>query len=335
MIVYFNTVRRRRPIREGGELVKLDWPEKKVLRSLPLFPYDPDIDDDPNPRGNSRGGKGMFIRDGELFVGTYHTIHVYDLDLNLKRRISNPLFANIHEICADGEDIWVSSTTIDCALKVNRSGRTLKSWWPREEPLLRARYGLVPLEFDKEADNRLRHLHQELSQQASHTHLNAVCRFGDRTYALLNRQGALVQIAPDVRLVIEDERLRASHSPAIVAAGRQVAICSSFHKEILFYDLENGALARRIRLLAFPEVAALRNEHPDQPFNASIFVRGLECVGPERLLVGISPATILEIDAGGERLLSWFQYGRDVGDAVHGLTHISKQGVPALFRQDA
>jgi hypothetical protein len=47
-----------------------------------------------------------------------------------------------------------------------------------------------------EGDNRLSHLHDELSLQESHTHLNAVCRSRDRTYVLLNRQGLLVQIGP-------------------------------------------------------------------------------------------------------------------------------------------
>lgn len=321
MIVYFSTVRRKRPIREGGEVVKLDWAAKRVLRALPVYPSDPDIEDDPNPRGNSRGGKGLLVRGGEVLVGTYHTLLVFDADLNLKRRIAHNLFVNLHEICADGDDLWVSSTTIDCALKVDRRGRTLKSWWPREEPSLRARFGLAPLAIDKQADNRLLHLCAELGQQPGHTHLNAVCRGGGRTYALLNRQGALVEIEPEVRVALEDERLRNSHSPVVSADGRQAILCSSFHREILFYDLASGALARRIRLLDFPEVAALKEQFPDQPFNAALFVRGLELIGPERLLVGVSPAAILEIDAAAGRLLGLFRYGGDVGDAVHGLAH--------------
>ncbi len=319
MIVYFSTVRRKRPIREGGEIVKLDWTAKRVLKALPVFPSDPDIAEDPNPRGNSRGGKGILVRGGEVFVGTYHTLLAFDSDLNLKRRVGNNLFVNIHEIGADGDDLWVSSTTIDCALKVDMSGRTLKSWWPREEPLLRARFGLTPLVLNKQADNRLLHLHAELGGQESHTHLNAVCCGGGRTYVLLNRQGALVQIEPEVRVVLEDERLRNSHSPVLMDDGRRVAICCSFRKDILFYDLESGALQRRLHLPDFPEVAALQKLHPDEPFNSAIFVRGLELVGPDRLLVGVSPATILEVDAAAHRLLDVFQYSRDVGDAVHGL----------------
>ena len=98
------------------------------MKTLPIFPTDPDIRDDPNPRGNSRGGKGIIIKDKEIYVGSYPTILVFDFDLNLKRRITNNLFANLHEMCFDGDDIWVSATAIDCAVKVNRQGKTLKTW---------------------------------------------------------------------------------------------------------------------------------------------------------------------------------------------------------------
>lgn len=44
MIVYFDTVRRKKPVKEGGELVQLDWSTRKVLKRVPLFPIDPDIE---------------------------------------------------------------------------------------------------------------------------------------------------------------------------------------------------------------------------------------------------------------------------------------------------
>ena len=118
MIVYFDTVKRKRPVNEGGELIQMDWSSKRIINSLPIFPSKPDIHNDPNPRGNSRGGKGIIVSGDEILVGTYHTILVYDHHLNLKRTITNNLFVNIHEISLYGKNIWVSSTAIDCALLV-------------------------------------------------------------------------------------------------------------------------------------------------------------------------------------------------------------------------
>ena len=322
MIIYFDTVKRKRPVKEGGELVKMDWTAKKVLKTVPIYPFDPEIEDDPNPRGNSRGGKGILIPGDELFVGTYHSILVYDLDLNFKRKITNNLFVNIHEMCFSSENIWVSATAIDGAVLVDRQGSTLKTWWPREEPLLQEKFGLRPMEIDKNADNRLKHIHAELSTKEHHTHLNGVIKSAEKTYALLNKLGAVVQVEPVVKIAVEDESIRGAHSPKISRDGRQLILCSSFKKEVLFYDLEKGTLDKRIPLLDFAEIARLHEESPDQPFNQSIFVRGLEIIDQERILVGISPASILEIDIEQFRLLDFYRYSSDVGDAVHGLAYL-------------
>ncbi len=325
MIVYFDTVRRKRPVQEGGELVKLDWTAKRVLKAVPVYPSDPDIDIDPNPRGNSRGGKGIIISGDEIFAGTYHSILVFDPDLNLKRRITNNLFVNIHEMCFAGDDIWVSSTTIDCAIKVTRDGKTVKTWWPREEPALQQKYGLTPMDIDKSADNRLRYIDAELSTAPGHTHLNSVITRGDHTYVLLNQMGALIQIEPELKVVLEDPLLRRAHSPVITADGSRFMLCSSFNHALLIYDRMRGTMINKIDLLDFKEIKNLSRKSPDQPFNKSIFVRGLEIVDKARVLAGIAPAGILEIDVVKNRLLDFYQYSAEVGDAVHGIAHIPNQ----------
>ncbi len=322
MIVYFNTVRRKRPVREGGELVQLDWTTKEIRKKIAISPTDPDIEHDPNPRGNTRGGKGILVTEQEVLAGTYHTILVFDHELNLLRKITNNLFVNIHEMCFAGQNIWVSATTIDCAVLVDPTGKTIATSWPREEKVLQERFGLTPMAIDKTADNRLKYIHAELSTKESHTHLNAVVKYGAQTYILLNRQGAVVRIEPDVRVVIQDEALKGAHSPKISPDGRHITLCSSFTKSILSYDIKTGNLVKKIDLLGFAEVAKLQQDHPDQPYNKSIFVRGLDILDERRILVGISPASILEIDTRQDKLLDLYQYTTDVGDAVHGLAHI-------------
>jgi hypothetical protein len=322
MIIFFDTVKRKRPVKQGGELHKLDWQTKKVIQSIPLFPQDPDIEDDPNPRGNSRGGKGIAISGNELFVGTYHSILVFDHDLQPLRKITNPLFVNIHEICMAGENLWVSSTAIDCAVKVDRQGNTLATWWAREEKLLQERYGLCPMAIDKDGDNRLLHIHGELSAQPHHTHLNSVIKSGDATYVLLNKPGIVVQIEPAVSVVLEDPAIRGAHSPIISPEGDRLLLCSSFRRAVLVFDLKSKKKMRQIDLLDFARVDDLYRRQPDQPFNQSIFVRGLEIVDKKTILAGISPAAVLEIDIDRGRLLDLYQHSEDVGDAVHGLRHL-------------
>ena len=318
MIVFFDTVRRKRSEREGGELVKLDWETKQTLGTVPLFPFDPNVTHDPNPRGNSRGGKGIVALDGEILVATYHSILVFDHELQLKRKIDNPLFVGIHEMDLDGEHLWVSSTAIDLALKVDFWGSASEWWWPREIPELRERYGLEAMQVDKRADNRLLHLDTERSQ-VHHTHLNAVCVHGGAVYALLNSQGILFRIGPSPGVIVEDKLLKGAHSPRIIDGGRLLAVCGTKSRAVLFYELANGQLVKRVNLLALDPVRRLYEEHPDQPFNQSIFVRGLTMIDERRMLVGISPAALIELDWTSGELHGFHVHSDDDGDAVHGV----------------
>ena len=324
MLVYFDTVRRKRPVKNAGELIQLDWTTKNILKTVPIFPFDPDIDDDPNPRGNSRGGKGIVISGSEILVGTYHSIMIFDGDLNYKQKITNNLFVNIHEMCVEGENVWVSSTAIDAALLVDRQGATLKSWWSREEPLLRDRYDLQPMIINKNEDNRLVHLHAEVSTQQYHTHLNSVFKSGLDTYVLLNKQGVIVQIEPEVKLFFEDPLIKGGHSPAISKDGTKLFLCSSFRRSILMYDFRKKALIKEINLSNDPQIAGLYRSYPDEPFNQSLFVRGLQVIDERRILAGISPASLIEIDFHSGNLLDCYRYSEDVGDAVHGLVCMPK-----------
>lgn len=319
MIVYFTIVKRKRPVREAGELVKLNWANKKVISSVPLFPENPDIDNDPNPRGNSRGGKGILLKNDELFVGTYHTIMVYDLDLNLKRTLTNDLFVNLHEMCFDGNDIWVSSTTIDLALKVDLYGKTLDIWQPRNETELQKLFNVSPLNIDLNIDNRLIHLHSELGTKKGHTHLNTIANFDGNIFTLLNKQGVIFQIEPEKKIIFQSDLIRGSHSLNFWENKNYGILCGTRSAELIIIDFKKKKINKHINLLKFQEIKKLKEESPDEPFNKSIFVRGLEIIGKDRVLVGISPASIVEIDIRKPELIDIFRFSDEVGDAVHGI----------------
>ena len=112
MHVYFSTVIRQAPLSAGGEVVKLDWINKKVLAVQPIVPTHPPVSAT-NTRGGTRGGRGILTPNGEVIVASYHSLHSFDLDLNPFRRISNSTFSNLHEICNQDNSIWSTSTEID------------------------------------------------------------------------------------------------------------------------------------------------------------------------------------------------------------------------------
>lgn len=318
MDVFFSTVVRRSPIQKGGELVCVDWTTKKVIARKPLAPIDPLItdDDDPNPRGNARGGRGIFKYNDTLYVAIYHSLILFDTSLNIKGKITNNLFVGLHEACCNDNEIWVASTAIDGAICINPDGELIDSWWVRENSTTQRIFSLEPLSINKNVDNRLIWLKVQPNKQPSHTHLNAVAVNNGQLHVLLNKFGVVYNTKTN-NIVLEDTSIIGCHN--LVFLGERMLINDSLGKRVMVYS-HTGKLIKEIDLLAYPEVSAIHNEEaPNFYGTRRVFVRGLSPVSDDRILVGFSPATIVEIDLNNGRLLDLYRYSNDIAVCVHGL----------------
>lgn len=72
---------RSAPLEQGGEIVLLDWHNKTGEARQAIWPTNPEIVD-PNPRGNARGGRCIEVVGDKVIVANYHTLQVYDRQLN-------------------------------------------------------------------------------------------------------------------------------------------------------------------------------------------------------------------------------------------------------------
>ncbi|MFH0945721.1 MAG: hypothetical protein V2A76_11030 [Planctomycetota bacterium] len=335
MRLYFTTVIRSAPPLRGGELVCLDWSRKEILGRTPLAATNPTLED-PNRRGNTRGGRGISLVGKEVVVCSYHTLRFFDRDLNPIRDLTHPLMVSLHETCAggsgEGDSIWTASTAVDAALEFDlATGSLLRQFWPREMPGLQQRLGLTPLALDKRADNRGLFLGGEHTQDDHHLHLNAVALFDGEVHALLSRFGTIVNLDRDL-VVVEDRMLKGGHNLLIDPEGHAL-VSHTLGRGVLQYDLRTGKQERRFAFGAAPAVRSLVRTHdlvyaakrflakrrllphtPPRP----VFVRGLARHGGF-LFVGISPATILQIEEKSGELVDLFTYDRRVAACVHGL----------------
>ncbi|HEV3021300.1 MAG TPA: hypothetical protein VGX76_02490 [Pirellulales bacterium] len=305
MVVYFTTVVRTAPPDRGGELVKLDWEAKRVIARVPMAAQDPPLQD-PNPRGSTRGGRGVLLNGNEIYAASYHTIHVFDRRLATKGKLIHPLFANLHELSWDGDAIWASSTDLDGAIKVDRAGRTIAEWWPREDPVTSVRFKLRPLDFDKSQDNRARFVGNG-KPAAGHVHLNAVATQDGRPLMLLNRFGCVVRLEP-TEILVDDPTLKGCHNLLVLADGR-LAVNDTVNRAVRLYDRDGRPLGA-VDLHRFAPVQRIIRRHiprdigiwlakhgrPSRVFNAAfahlavarpIFVRGLAQTPRGTVLVGI------------------------------------------------
>ncbi len=338
MHVYFSTVIRYADPEHSGHMVKLDWESKRILAQQPVA-MTPPFFDDPNPRGNSRGGRGIERVGDQIVLAQYHTLRIFDEDLNLKRDLTHPLMAGLHEVTPDPNDpnrLWVAATALDAALQFDlNSGELIGQYWPREMPGIAKTLGVEPLEIDKDVDNRTNFLEHHVFQDPSHLHVNAVTPLNGRLYALCNKHGAVVELTED-RVVFQTQQIQHGHNLVPDDEQRTFFVNDSRNGHVRRFDVGNGTHCEAVNLTTFAPVARLvRGEMvrfkikrlmtnlklAKFPSVMPLFIRGLDRVG-DQLFVGISPATILRIDWPKGELIDLFTFSDDVSVAVHGLRAI-------------
>lgn len=340
MHVYFTTVNRGAPIEHGGELVRLDWRTKTVESVAPIFPSNPTLVD-PNPRGNTRGGRGVARAGDELVVASYHTLSVFGRDLEHRRDITHPLFVGLHETTpTENGTLWVTSTAIDAAMEVDlATGRIQRQFWPREMPAFQRRWGLTPLLIDKDADNRGGYLASEHLKHPSHLHLNAIAVWRGQIHALFNKFGAIVNLDTS-EVLIEDRSLRGAHNLRIEEDGTAF-VNDTLHRAVRVYDLPSRSFKTTVALTGFQPIQLIERRYrfSDRaaqwlkrlglrtPFARPIFVRGMDRVG-DFLFVGMSPAAIACIDVNNASLVDFFPHSNNVGVCVHGITVVTSTPEP-------
>ena len=331
MKVLFSTVVRSAPVEKGGEVVFADLGAKTVVATAPVVPSDPLVDD-PNPRGNSRGGRGIALLDGEVIVAGYHSLHCFRHDLTPTRKVTHPLMVGVHEVhLTPQRTLWVTATAVDAALEFDvRSGTALRQIWPREEDRFQQALNLTPLQIDKTIDNRLGFLSRAHLEHPSHLHFNAIALYGSELHGLFNNFGVIANL--DRReIAFADPALRGAHN--LFIRDQLAFVSSTLSGAIHIFDLPDWRRRQTIDLTRFPWARRLLRAEQRRVLARRVkrkirivsrvaakplFVRGLDGQG-EVLVVGVSPATVLVIDWRRDELLDAFHYSDDVNVAVHGL----------------
>jgi hypothetical protein len=341
--LYISTVVRTAPIKQGGELIRFNWDTKTVEARIPIYPEDPEVND-PNPRGNTRGGRGVALLGDQVLCASYHTLRVFDRDLRELYGITHPLMANVHELVVDPSNghVFAACTAIDAVLEVDlQKGRIVREYWPREMAGIQGMLGVEPLDFDKREDARIEFVSRPYQKDPSHLHINGVTRWCGETFAFSNAFGAVINLDRG-EVVIHDPAIKGAHN--LIITDEDIVINDTVGRKVRTYDRVSGKLKWDFDLLKMPEIAAIKRQSEGTPLMQEIaklkhtplrkayyklgldravpalplFVRGLDIVG-DVMLVGFSPATVAMLNRYTGQLLDMHQFSKDVCATVHGL----------------
>jgi hypothetical protein len=302
-----------------GFLYKLNWDSKVIESQIPI----PLHSSNPlwNERGGNRGGRGIFVKNGKIYMATATTILVLDSKLRIIDEIKQELFAGLHEIECEEDGILVTSTIHDLILKVDYQGNILFEWWGSESEIIQEKLQFESRNYHLGWDNMTEFVQNYDKYVAmERMHLNAVTRFKNQIYVLASRRNALLKIHPlPEKVVIHDKTLSAPHNILITTYG-EILINDTRNQCIRIYDLNDGSLLKTIKTEMY--TIPIKSDQFDSPG----WQRGMSFADENKIIVGTSPATIFMVDLKTFQIEDSFVIDTDPRHCIHGLyfTHSSK-----------
>ena len=173
------------PALESGRLRVIDLDSGETLLSAPV-PQSAYRVADPNPRGGLRGARGVSFTGDRFVLANTERLFVFDRQWQMLSELSNSWTADIHEILAEPDGIWVSCAACDLLLKLGWDGAVLASWSWRNDQSLVTEFGFDSLPEVKQGLD-FRDPRQRGHAVHDVAHLNAVTRARDGLIVSLGR----------------------------------------------------------------------------------------------------------------------------------------------------
>ena len=266
-----------------GFLVEIDWSTKRVLRLIEAPPIFSHLS--PRNRGGRRGLRGITLFNDLIWVASCDSLlGLTRRTLELDRVISHPWMAHVHEIVADTDGIWVTSTGGNGVFKVGVDQRALEAHWLNGEPAEDLRVHL----------DRARDLF----------HVNTVFEREGLlfAYSMVTGQVFCVRAAEDRRELVPFAQLEPGcHNVVLTEHG--------------WFRNESAQCMVRIgdRSLEMPRRGVAGE------FTQPGWLRGMAPTPSGRFLVGSSPASLYEIDPVKMEIVDAMSLSDDVCWTIHGI----------------
>jgi hypothetical protein len=151
---------------DGGVIITFDLEKRKVLDTISYYSPSEFI---PN-KEPSVLLKSSSIEQNTLLTCTQTEVLKYDLNnLKLIKRISNPVFNDVHHVIKHGDNYLVVSTGLDALFEVNEEGDVINEWSTIDKGIWER--------FDKNVDYR-----KVLSTKPHSSHPNFIAKVGDELW---------------------------------------------------------------------------------------------------------------------------------------------------------
>jgi hypothetical protein len=144
---------------------------------------------DPNPRGGTRGTRGVSAHGGRLAVVNTERLFVFDTAWRLVSDFTNPLMSDVHDVLAEERGVWVAATGCDTLILIGWDGEIVEAITFRDDQVLLRELGF-PERYVRPLDEGLDYRDPHLA--AGHYNALHVNSLGSSREGLLMSFGRIV-----------------------------------------------------------------------------------------------------------------------------------------------
>jgi hypothetical protein len=318
--------------RASGYLRVVDLERGAVTFKTPV-PESRWREEDPNPRGGTRGARGVAVHENRFVLGTHEDITILDAGWRLVRRVVHPILSSVHDVLADERGIWVSCTRGDSVALFDWDGE-LSDWWSlgTDRALAKALNLHLVRPFDPDADYRDPRIDL---QGWSTVGLNGL---GRGPGGVLVSLGRIADRRKRTRLPLRKQPLPDPASFAIVALPpdgvlHETAATVVLHRTDLPVEAPNHNAGEDGGLLLYNDSnrsafvvwdrAAGREIHAVPIPGDPSFARGLARISPGLWLVGSQkPLSLHAVDIGAGEIVATYDLHGDHEETVYAICEL-------------
>jgi hypothetical protein len=262
-----------------GFLIEIDWDQKRVTNKIAAPPLWSEFGE--RNRGGRRGLRGITYYNGLIWVASCDCLIGFTPEgLQPERMISHPYMSHIHEIEGREDGIWVTSTNGNGIFQINERQEIVREGW---------------LEGPPTVDMRV-----YMEHHYDRFHVNTVAFDNGNVLAYSATNGKVYKMWPGpVTEVIQLERR--CHNVAPTKFGW-------------------------IRNVSGKAMVKVGDDEIPTPIHGTAtelakpgWLRGMAWLTDTRILVGSSPATLIEIDVPARQVVDEMRLEDDVEWTTHGI----------------
>jgi len=254
-------------------------------------------------RGWDRGLRGIAFYAGNVYLAASDEIFVYTPDFKRVKSYRNPYLKHCHEICVQGDSLYLTSTGFDSVLEFDlRHEQFVQGYYLNRQNASQPQLHVFdPCSTDGPA----------LSMEC---HINNVSWMDGALYVSGTKMNTLWRL--------EGSRLEAYATIPFTTHNarpyRDGVLCQDTGSDQVAYLDRDGTVKKTLSLVRYPQESLswtqLTADRARQAFG-----RGLCVTDDQRIIAGSSPSTISVYEIGNVQPVASVQITNDIRNAIHGL----------------